>query len=63
MFLDVNESKKAAEILHESEQRYRELANCLPDIVFETDLKGQLEFVNERASEISGYSLEEMERG
>jgi len=63
MFLDVNESKKAAEILYESEQRYRELANCLPDIVFETDLKGQLEFVNERASEISGYSLEEIERG
>ncbi len=41
MFLDVNESKKAAEILSESEQKYRELANCLPDIVFETDLNGQ----------------------
>ena len=39
MFLDINESKKAAEILCESEQRYRELANCLPDIVFETELK------------------------
>jgi PAS domain S-box-containing protein len=63
MFLDVNESKKAAEILRESEERYRELANCLPSIVFETDLKGQLEFANERASEISGYSLEEIERG
>ena len=63
MFLDVNESKKAAEILSESEQRYRELANCLPDIVFETDLNGQVEFANERAAEISGYSLDEVERG
>ena len=54
---------KAAEILSESEQRYRELANCLPDIVFETNLNGQLEFANERASEISGYSLNEIERG
>ncbi len=63
MFLDINESKKAAEIIRESEERYRELANCLPDIVFETDLYGKLEFANERAAEISGYSLDEIERG
>ena len=63
LFLDINESKKAAEILCESEKRYRELANCLPDIVFETDLNGQLEFANKRAVEISGYSLDELERG
>ena len=63
MFLDVNESKKASEVLCESEQRYRELANCLPDIVFETDLNGELEFANERAAEISGYSLSEIEKG
>lgn len=62
MFLDINESKKAEEILRESEQKYRELANCLPDIVFETDLNGRLEFANERAAEISGYSLDEVER-
>ena len=63
MFLDVNESKKAAEILSESEQKYRELANCLPDIVFEIDLNGHVEFANERASEISGYSLDEIKKG
>ena len=63
MFLDINESKKATEILCESELKYRELANCLPDIVFETNLNGQVEFANERASEISGYSLDEIARG
>jgi PAS domain S-box-containing protein len=63
MFLDVTESKKAGEILRESEQRYRELANCLPDIVFEIDLNGHVEFANGRAAEISGYSLDEIERG
>ena len=63
MFLDINESKKTGEILRESEERYRELANSLPNIVFETDLNGQLEFANERAAEISGYSLNEIERG
>ena len=63
MFLDINESKIAAEILRESEQKYRELANCLPDIVFETDINGQVEFANDRAAEISGYSLNEIEKG
>ena len=55
--------RRLGEILRESEQRYRELANCLPDIVFETDINGQLEFANERAAEISGYSCEEIEKG
>ena len=63
MFLDINESKKTEEILRESEERYRELANSLPDIVFETDINGQLVFANERATEISGYSQGELENG
>jgi PAS domain S-box-containing protein len=63
MFLNVNESKKAEEILRESEKRYRELANCLPEIVFETDMNGRLVFANERAAEISGYSQKELEKG
>ena len=44
-------------------QRYRELADSLPDIVFETDINGQLIFANERAAEISGYSHGELEKG
>jgi PAS domain S-box-containing protein len=63
VFLDVNERKKAEEVLRRSEEKYRELANCLPEIVFETDMNGQLVFANERAAEISGYSLSEIEKG
>jgi PAS domain S-box-containing protein len=63
MFLDIDESKKTEGILRESEARYRELANSLPEIVFETDLNGQLVFANERAAEISGYSHGELEKG
>ena len=62
-FLDVTENKNAGDILRESENRYRELSNCLPNIVFETNLEGQLEFANGRAAEISGYSLREIEEG
>ncbi len=63
MFLDITERKKDAQILLESERRYRELANSLPDIVFETDISGNIIFANERAPEISGYSLNEIEKG
>ena len=56
VFLDITESKKAEEILRESEHRYRELANSLPDIIFESDLLGKVEFVNERGMEIAGIS-------
>jgi PAS domain S-box-containing protein len=63
IFLDIDERKKAREILRESEERYRELANSLPDIVFESDTTGHVVFVNERAPEISGYSRGEIEKG
>ncbi|MGD0644618.1 MAG: PAS domain S-box protein [Candidatus Bathyarchaeia archaeon] len=63
IFLDITERKKAQEILLESNERYRELANSLPDFVFETDAKGTLIFVNDRAFDIAGYSHEEFEKG
>ncbi|HEX7482189.1 MAG TPA: PAS domain S-box protein, partial [Candidatus Bathyarchaeia archaeon] len=62
-FLDITEIKKAEEILHESEQRYRELANSLPDIIFESDVTGKVEFVNERGLEIAGISNSDLEKG
>ena len=63
MFLDVNEIKKAEEVVKKSEARYRELSNFLPEIVFETDLTGKITFFNERAFEISGFTREELEKG
>jgi PAS domain S-box-containing protein len=63
MFLDIDERKKVSEILRESEERYRELANSLPNIVYESDTAGKLVFVNERALESAGYSNEDFEKG
>ena len=37
---------KGEETLRESEEKYRDLANLLPQVVFETDEKGILTFVN-----------------
>jgi two-component system NtrC family sensor kinase len=63
MFQDIDEHKKAQEILMKSEQRYRELANSLPEIIFETDTTGKIIFFNQRAYEITGFSPEELKKG
>lgn len=62
-YKDVTERKRAEEENRESAKRYRELANSLPEIVFEADCQGKLTFVNEKAFEMSGYSRQDFERG
>ena len=63
MFLDIDEHKKTEEVLRKNEQRYRELANSLPEIVFEADVAGKIMFLNQRAFEITGFTPEELEKG
>ncbi len=58
---DITEPKRAAEILKLSERKYRELTESLPEVVFETDINGNLLFVNRSASQITGYSIEEFD--
>jgi PAS domain S-box-containing protein len=49
--------------LAESEKRYRELADLLPQIVFEIDENGNLQFMNRAAFALSGRSKEEFRKG
>lgn len=60
---DITEQKRAEDLLKESEEKYRELANSLPEIIFETDEKGNLTFVNRNAFSITGYTAEDFEKG
>ena len=60
---DVTERKKNEEIVRKSEARYRELANFLPEIVFEADLTGKITFFSQRAFEETGFTAEELEKG
>ncbi len=55
--------KKIEESQGDSERRFRELAELLPEIVYEMDASGRLTFVNQRAYEIFGYGPEDFERG
>ena len=60
---DITERKKNEEIVRKSETRYRELANFLPEIVFEADLTGKITFFSQKAFEETGFTAEELEKG
>ena len=60
---DITVRKQAEKKLIESEQKFRDMANLLPQIVYEIDLYGNLTFVNKQAFESFRYSQEEFEKG
>ena len=47
----------------ESQEKYKELANSLPQIVFETDENGMITFVNQNAFDLFGYSQADLDNG
>jgi PAS domain S-box-containing protein/putative nucleotidyltransferase with HDIG domain len=57
------ERRRAEESVRQSERRYRELADSLPQIVFELNRDGRITFANRRAFESFGYTPEDLERG
>ena len=55
--------RQAEEALRESEERFRELADTLPQTVFETDEKGMLTFANRKAFKAFGYTQDAFDKG
>ena len=60
---EIEERKLAEKTLWESEERYRELVDSLPQIVFEIDETGTFTFVNHNAFDISGYTQNDFDKG
>jgi PAS domain S-box-containing protein len=60
---NITERKRAELELQVSEKKYRELADQLPQIVYEIDCEGRFTFVNEKGFELTGYSHEDIEKG
>ena len=62
-FVDITERKRMEEALRESEAKFRELADLLPQIVYETDEKGVLTFFNRVGLASTGYAEEDLRNG
>ena len=60
---DITERKRAEIALREGEERFRELAELLPGVIYEMDAKGVLTFVNQSAFKLFGYSRKDFEKG
>jgi len=63
LMIKISERKKVEEALRESEVRFRDLAELLPVVVYETDHRLRLTFANNKAFDLFGYSPEDMEVG
>ena len=57
------ENLRAEDELKKSERKFSELVNQLPEMVIETDLKGNITFANYTAYESMGYSKKDFNKG
>jgi len=61
--IDISEHKELEQRLIKSEERYRELANLLHQVICETDERGNLTFVNNNAYRVFGYTPDDFDKG
>jgi PAS domain S-box-containing protein len=56
---DITKRLRTEEALKESEERFKEIADLLPQTLFETDLRGNLKYVNHAGRIIFGFNNED----
>ena len=62
-FVDITKRKRAEEALLASEKRFHDLAEMLPQNIWECDTRGCVTFVNQRGCEMYGYTREDVAKG
>jgi PAS domain S-box-containing protein len=63
VIFDVTDRMRAETSIRESEQRFRQMSDLLPAVVFQSDLDGNLTFVNEFAYGMTGFTREDFLKG
>ena len=61
--IDITQLKNLTETVLEDNIKYSEILDSLQDIVFETDIKGTVTYVNRRAFDFLGYTQEDFNKG
>ncbi|MFO8085026.1 MAG: PAS domain S-box protein [Desulfobacterales bacterium] len=61
--LDITELKRVEKTLREREKHFRDLAEMLPEAVFEADTDMKLTFANRKAFSMFGYSKQDLRNG
>jgi PAS domain S-box-containing protein len=57
---DITERKRVENVIIESEKKFKDIANLLPQSVFETDINGVITFANQATLSMFGYSQEDI---
>lgn len=60
IFENITKRKNYEEKLKNSLEKFSDLANCLPELVFEIDLNGKTTYVNRIAFETTGYTQDDL---
>ena len=60
---DITKRKQVEDLLRDSEERFRDLSEMLPEAIFETDMNNQLIYANRKAFELFRYSAETIKTG
>lgn len=63
LLAEIEERRRSEEQLAQSEMRYRELADLLPQPIYEARVDGRFLFVNQAARRTFGYTLGDVARG
>ena len=56
----VTHRRQASEALRESEARFREMADLLPQVIYEADAEGSLTYANSYAFDLFGYTRDDL---
>ncbi|MCU0631373.1 MAG: PAS domain S-box protein [Methanolinea sp.] len=60
---EITERKQVEEALNESERRFRDLSDLLPQVIYEADANGNVTYANRIAFAMFGYAEEDLQKG